>query len=85
MNWARGGNLRWSFVAHFLPAEGSDAAEEGKTGAAADIGIAPIGIGLFENKVVVGLGWNISRNGQRPEKHNRYFYIGFSASQIFKP
>ena len=71
------GYVRWSLVVHLLPP-----ANEGDP---ADLGIAPLGLGLFDNKLVLGLGWNVSRKGQRPEESNRYFYIGFSASQVLNP
>jgi hypothetical protein len=71
------GILRWSVVVHLLPPAAKDEP--------ADIGIAPLGISLFGNRVVAGIGWNISREGLRPESHNRYVYVGFSASQILKP
>jgi hypothetical protein len=66
--------LRMSFVVHLLP--------PGETGGAADIGIAPIGVGLFGNRIVMGMGWDISQKGLRPDRHNRYVYVGFSASRL---
>jgi len=71
------GIFRWSVVVHLLPPVAKDEP--------ADIGIAPLGFSLFGNRVVAGIGWNISRQGLRPEEHNRYVYVGFSASQILKP
>jgi hypothetical protein len=69
--------LMFSFVAHVLPT--------GVQNSPADIGISPIGIGLFGNRAVMGVGCNISENGVRPVSHNRYVYIGFSASKLFVP
>ncbi len=71
------GFLRWSLVVHLLPPARKDDP--------ADVGIAPIGLSLFGNRVVVGIGWNISRKGLRPNEHNRYVYVGFSASQLLNP
>jgi hypothetical protein len=69
--------IRWSFVVHLLPpAQESDPA---------DIGLSPIGAGLFDNRIVLGVGWNASRRGLRPVDHNRYVYVGFSASQVLNP
>jgi hypothetical protein len=71
------GFLRFSLVVHLLPPAGKNEP--------ADIGIAPIGISLFANRVVAGIGWNISRQGLRPRENNRYVYVGFSASQLLNP
>jgi hypothetical protein len=71
------GFLRLSVVVHLLPPAGKNEP--------ADIGIAPIGISLFGNRVVAGVGWNISREGLRPDQSNRYVYVGFSASQLLNP
>jgi len=70
------GVLQYSVVLHLLP--------PGNSGAA-DLGIAPIGIGLFGNRIVAGVGWNISRRGQRDDSHNRYVYFGISASKLLSP
>lgn len=71
------GFLRLSVVVHLLPPAAKDDP--------ADLGIAPIGISLFGNRVVAGIGWNISRQGLRPPENNRYVYVGFSASQLLNP
>jgi hypothetical protein len=77
-NYARGQDvIQASIVVHLLPP-----AEEGS---AADIGVAPVGFGFFGNRLVMGVGWNISRRGLRPTNHNRYVYLGFSASELLKP
>ena len=76
LRWSKGW-LRWSFVTHLLP--------PAQAGSAADIGISPIGVGLFGNRLVLGVGWDISRRGLRPNEHNRYVYIGFSVSELLKP
>jgi hypothetical protein len=68
--------LRYSVVVHLLPPVGGESP--------ADLGIAPIGFGLFGNRVVFGVGWNVSRRGIRPTSHNQYFYVGFSASQVLR-
>lgn len=69
--------VQYAFAVHLLP--------PAEKGSAADIGVAPIGIGLFEGRFVAGAGWDISRKGERPDSHNRYVYLGFSASRLLNP
>lgn len=68
--------VRYSMVVHLLP--------PARENDPADLGISPIGFGLFGNRVVTGIGWNVSRRGLRPQSHNTYFYVGFSASQVLR-
>jgi hypothetical protein len=69
--------LQYAFVFHLLP-PGPD--KEGP-----EMGIAPIGLGFFDGRIVMGVGWNVSRKSLRPSDHDRYVYIGVSASKLINP
>jgi hypothetical protein len=68
-----GGFVNWVAAVHVLPG----------TEGTGEFGLAPIGVGLWGNRFVFGWGWNLSRWGDRPDKHNFYFYAGGSITKLF--
>lgn len=77
LRWLPRGSVQYVFAVHLLPPP--------KEGTAADIGLAPVGLGFFGSRLVMGFGSNVSNRGLRPRDHDRYFYVGFSASSILRP
>jgi hypothetical protein len=69
--------LRYAFMVHLLPPQ--------ESGGAADLGIAPLGVSFLGNRLVLGIGWDVSRYGTRPTRNNMYFYVGISASNLLRP
>jgi hypothetical protein len=68
-----GGFVNWVAAVHVLPGgEGTG-----------EFGLAPLGVGLWGNRFVFGWGWNLSRWGDRPDRHNFYFYAGGSVTKLF--